>query len=78
MGDSIDYVALCDSLQKELEQARLEILRLRYSRAFRFDMRAASQFMAKHAFTIASFVLVVAALLSFFDTVRSFRRNYER
>lgn len=78
MNSEIDYQAVAEGLQRELEQARLEILRLRFSRSVRLDGKAVGTFFSRNYLTIVAVAIVLSVIfngLDFFKTLYGGKRD---
>lgn len=72
----IDYQSLSETLQRELEQARLEIFRMRYHRqTVKPDFMSVYDFLTRHALVISTMSVGLLIVLSFIDRLKAFKER---
>ncbi len=72
MPEDIDYKALYESVQSELEQARLALLKMRYAHNpfEHFTAEQVRQFVAKNYLVIIVAMMLLSLIVSSLKTIR--------
>lgn len=66
----INYQAVAEALQKELEMARIEILRLRFSKTVHVDLDALTAYLNRHYVLIAVAAIGIGLLFNLADLLK--------
>ena len=77
-ASEIDYQSLYEGVVEELEQARLTILKMRYSRALSIDLDQLKDALAKNYILFATIASIGIILVCFVDVIYKIRRTRER
>ena len=70
METELDYKAIAEQLQRELEEARIALLNLRQARSFHFSTDSIKHFLRENYVVISAICLILFVFFSLFDTVR--------
>lgn len=70
--EKIDYQAIAETLQRELEQARITILKLRYSHTiFPLDIESIRDFIIENSTVIIVAMMLLSFILGSLKTIKS-------
>jgi hypothetical protein len=75
MPEDIDYKAVAESLQRELEQTRMIILGMRNRTALNFSPENARRFIERNYLTIVVSIMLLSFVISSLGALRDFLKK---
>ncbi len=78
MPEDIDYKAVAESLQHELEQTRMIILNMRYRNTLNFSPENARKFIERNYLIIVLGIMLLSFVISSLGTLRDLRDFHKK